>query len=69
MKKSEKIQLVKKAKKQIDALTKERDQTFNRLLQSLGIDPITGDDDALFNFLYNNRGTATSAIENTEFLE
>jgi len=69
MKKREKVQLVKKAKKQIDVLTKKRDQTFEHLLLNLGIDPITGDDDALFDFLYNNSGTATSAIENTEFPE
>lgn len=69
MKKREKIQLVKKAKKQIDALTKKRDDVFERLLLNLGIDPVTGDDDALFDFLYNNGGTATLAVENTEFSE
>ncbi len=67
MKKSEKIKLVKKAHKQIQVLAKKRDKIFERLLDKLGIDPITGDDNALFDYLFNGFSNAKFAIENTEF--
>jgi hypothetical protein len=67
MKTKERIKLVKKAKKEIDALSKKRDKVFDHLLRKLGIDPVIGDDELLFDYLYNNCGTATSTVKGTEF--
>jgi len=69
MKKSEKIKLVKKAHKQMQELAKKRDKIFDRLLDKLGIDPIVGDDNALFDYLFNDFSNAKFAVENTEFPE